>query len=146
MKTLLDSIVCNAMITPDGTVLNSNHVYDFKEHIDKNGEYYMVDGGNTYFRYSDSSKFPAKKLFFVLSDIDNNFEEIREYYSRGGRGKDGESPLVWVPISKMSNNWLHNCITYNIERGLGYCSATIMYLKELDYRNKNNILIEDENN
>lgn len=99
----------------------------------------MLDGGNEYQRYS-MNKDPFEDLS-VWSDAP--FKVIRENYHCGSRGKDGLQPLTWVPLSKMSNEWLKNCIKYNDDRGAGMCDSTYWYAKELRYRKRMNISIKD---
>lgn len=100
-----------------------------------------LDGGTDYRRiiYNTLDSYSDKSIY-----TDTPFEAIREEYCRGGRGKDGLQPLTWVPLAKMSNEWLENCIKYNIERGLGKEIANTMYTKELEYRRKNKIKIIEE--
>ena len=43
-------LLLNRMKTPDGTILTSEHVHDYKQHLDKNGDTYMLDGGTEYQR------------------------------------------------------------------------------------------------
>lgn len=132
-------LVLSRIQTPDGTILTSYHQHDYVTHKDKNGEEYMLDGGNDYQRY-----FICKEPFKDLSVwSDAPFETIRESFHRGGRGKDGKQPLTYTPMSKMSNEWLFACIIYNEERGMGDSFANKMYKKELDYRKENNIFIKD---
>jgi len=132
-------LILSQIQTPDGTILTSYHVHDYVTHLDKNGEEYMLDGGNEYQRYN-ICKEPFKDLS-IWSDAP--YEVIRENYHRGGRGKNGDQPLTWVPLSKMSDSWLKACIEYNDERGMGKSFANYMYLKEIKYRKRMEIKIEE---
>ena len=132
-------LILSRIRTPDGTILTSYHQHDYVTHTDKNGETYVLDGGNEYQRYA-ICKEPFEDLS-IWSDAP--YEIIRENYHRGGRGKDGLQPLTWVPLSKMSNEWLKNCIKYNDDRGIGNCDSNYWYNKELKYRQRMEIFIED---
>lgn len=132
-------IVLNRIITPDGTVMESNHVHDYKEYTDTNGDVYVIDGGNDYLRRSVNT-VPYTE-WSVYSDAP--YETLRYAVKRGGRGKDGTEPLKWVPLAIMSNKWLENCIDYNAERGMDDSFSSEMYRKELEYREKFNIYIGD---
>tara|TARA_R110000868_G_scaffold148357_1_gene370189 strand:- start:17507 stop:17839 length:333 start_codon:yes stop_codon:yes gene_type:complete len=46
----MSQLIRNAIQTPDGTILESNHRHDFVTHLDKNGEVYGIDGGLNYQR------------------------------------------------------------------------------------------------
>ena len=133
-------IILNQIKTPDGTILKSMHRHDYVTHTDLNGLEYMVDGGSEYLRRNINEDAPHEELT-VYSDTP--FEEIREVFHRGGRGKDGTEPLTWVPMSKMSDSWLLACITYNADRGMGEGFANEMYKKELVYRQAQGISIEE---
>lgn len=124
-------IILNQIKTPDGTILKSMHRHDYVTYTDKNGLEYMVDGGNEYLRRTVHEEAPYEELT-VYEDAP--FEVIRESFHRGGRGKDGTQPLTWVPMSKMSDDWLLACIEYNEDRGLGESFANQMYKEELMYR------------
>jgi hypothetical protein len=133
-------IIRNSIITPDGTVLISKHRHDYVTHIDKNGLEYMVDGGNDYLR---------RNIYIDHPHIENSlysdapFEEIRQAFLRGGRGKDGKQPLTWVALKDMSDEWLEAALQYNLERGMGLSFANMMYVAEQDYRKVNNIYIAE---
>jgi hypothetical protein len=125
--------------TPDGTILTSCHVHDYVTYTDTiDGYEYMLDGGNHYQRYS----IPEDKRF---SDVDVSiyddtpFEEIRKYFCRGGRGKDGNQPLKFVPLCEMSNAWLNATIAYMDDKG----SDGSLYQREYDYRQQQGIIIEE---
>lgn len=140
MKNLQPSLVCNRIQTPDGTILTSYHRHDYKTYIDKNGLEYMVDGGLEYLRRNVHKEAPYKELSVYDTAP---FEEIRKVYCRGGRGKDGKKSLTWVPLNKMSDEWLKACIIYNKEKGMNKSFASKMYRKELKYRKENSIKIKE---
>jgi len=96
MKHLLVS----AIITPDGTRLESTHRHDYQEHEDANGETYMLDGGTSYIRRS-LNQIPAKDAS-VYSDAPH--ETIREVFRWGTRGPDGLSPLQWKILSALEDD------------------------------------------
>ena len=133
-------IILNQIKTPDGTILKSMHRHDYVTYTDANGLEYMVDGGTEYLRRNMHEEAPYEELT-IYSDAP--FEIIRENACRGGRGKDGTEPLTWVPIAKMSDAWLHACITYNADRGLDLSQSSKFYKMELMYRQEKGISIED---
>ena len=126
--------------TPDGTILVSHHRHDYVTHVDKNGKEYMLDGGNDYQRVNKHEDAPYKDLS-VYSDAP--FEEIREALCRGGRGKNGDQPLTWVPLSQMNDEWLAACIIYNAERGEADSTASQYYAKEIEYRKAIGLVIAE---
>ena len=132
-------LILSRIQTPDGTLLTSHYRHDYVTHTDANGEEYILDGGNDYQRTS-VNKEPFKDLS-VQSDAP--YEIIRENFHRGGRGKNGDEPLKWVPLSKMSDEWIKNCIEYNDKLGMSKSYATYLYCKEIRYRQRMGIKIED---
>ena len=133
-------IILNQIKTPDGTIIMSLHRHDFVQHKDKNGLVYMVDGGTDYLRRTVHHDAPYTEMTIYE---DSPFHVIRQLYCRGGRGKNGDQPLTWVPLEQMSDSWLKACIFYNSERGRGDCFANKMYQKELDYRKEHKITVND---
>lgn len=95
MRTLL----VNAIITPDGTRLESLHRHDYNSHLDANGETYSIDGGTDYVRTS-VNKEPAKYAFVYTDDP---HETIREVFKWGTRGKNGDEPLSFKKLSELTN-------------------------------------------
>lgn len=94
-------ILANRIQTPDGTILQSYHVHDYKTHIDRiTGEEYMVDGGLNYFRRSQNV-IPATDM--TVYDTDPHYI-IRDVFAWGTRGKDGKQPLVFKPISLLATD------------------------------------------
>lgn len=96
----MTKLLCNAIITPDGTRLESMHRHDYKEHLDKNGEVYMVDGGLDYIR-RNMTIVPAVEI-----DVhtESPHSHIRENFKWGTRGKTGKDPLKYVQISKLDTD------------------------------------------
>jgi hypothetical protein len=139
-KKMEKKLILSRIQTPDGTILTSHHRHDYVQHVDKNGETYILDGGSDYQRVSINTE-PFID-FSVWSDAP--YEIIRQNYYRGGRGKNGDQPVKWVAMSDMSDEWLANCIEYNNNLGMGKSFANEMYRKELDYRKENNIQILDQ--
>lgn len=123
--------------TPDGTILTSKYVHDYKTHLDKNGELYMLDGGRDYQRTSlNNEPFEDVSIY-----SDSPYEEIRQYVERGTFTKDGYR--VWVPLCKLSNDHLKNILTYNEERNIGKNWFSDLVKKEIEYRKENNIEIPE---
>lgn len=94
-------IIRNQIQTPDGTVLTSYHVHDYKTYVDTiSGEEYMVDGGTFYLRRN------LNVVPYIEQSVcvDEPFEIVREAFAWGSRGKKGDEPLHYIPMSKMSNN------------------------------------------
>lgn len=134
-------IVLNQIQTPDGTILRSMHRHDYVTYTDKNGLEYMVDGGQDYLRRNAQHPDAPYKELTVYSN--EPFEVIRENLHRGGRGKNGDEPLKYVPLNEMSDSWVKAAITYNEELGMDKHYSTEMYRKELEYRKENNISITE---
>jgi hypothetical protein len=71
---------------------------------------------------------------------DSPFEIIRMYEIRSGRGKDGRQPFRFVPISEMSDDWLHNAIEYTEGSDTPH---HVYLLMEQQYRLDNNIVVKE---
>lgn len=135
--------VYRSLTTPDGTVLVSHHNHDYVTHVDKNGETYMLDGGPSKY-YRTSVNTVRGKITEVY--LDEGHEKIRDFVHRGGRGKNSDQPLTWVPVSKMNDNWIEATITYNEERGMGHGWFNKVLKDEISYRQNNHIVIPEEEN
>lgn len=134
---LSNKLIKNAIETPDGTVLESHHRHDFKQHKDSvSGELYIIDGGTEYIRTS-MNKIPAKDLSVRLND---SFKKIRKNFTWGTYGKNGDEPLKWVPICTMSNDHILNIL----KDGYGSKYVRKIFLRELEYRLDNDIYIKDK--
>lgn len=95
-----ETIIRNAIMTPDGTYLRSYHRHDYKEHKDTlTGEIYIVDGGYDYLRRSINTT-PAYSMDVYLSDP---FEMIREAFVWKSYGKNYEHPHgIYIKLCDMT--------------------------------------------
>ncbi len=131
-KIILNRGKCNKC----DDVITSYHIHDY---VTCKCGAIAVDGGTEYLKRTGE----ISDLTELSIDTSSPFKIIRDNYHRGGRGKNGDEQLKWVPMSKMSDNWLLACIKYNNDRGLEKSFANKMYKKELKYRQKNKITIEE---
>ena len=69
----------------------------------------MVDGGTDYSRYGamDMKKIVHHEVF-----DDDDFEKVRQYATRGSRGKDGQQPLSYIAICDMDDDYLQAVLDY----------------------------------
>ena len=97
----MNSLIRNAMQTPDGTILESTHRHDYKTHTDANGKEYMVDGGLDYLRRSIHDDQ------IDLSEYDDApHERQRELLTWGTYGINGDQPLQYKTIEEMETGHL----------------------------------------
>lgn len=125
------TVLANVMITPDGTVLQSFSGHDYKVHNDKNGEQYMIDGGNSYYgRSSVNNEEPTR--IFVTSE--SPFELIREWFHWGTRGKLGDQPLKMVALKDLEEDHIKAIIQTQT-----HISSDVLrvFKSELSYREAN---------
>ena len=124
----MPDIIYSAILTPDGTLLESRHRHDYKEYVDANGETYLIDGGCNYVR-SSVNKEPAE--FIQLTEKDP-IEVIREYWNWGSYGPSGDQPLHYVLLKDMEEDHmkaiLDNCTTRWED----------LFKREIEYRKENN--------
>lgn len=131
-------IICNQMITPDGTVLISHHRHDFVQHVDTlTGETYMNDGGTDYLRRSQN-EVPAEDFTIWSTD---SFERKRLYARWGTRGKNGDQPLRWIPVASMTNEHLLAVIQTQTHARKDYID---LMKEEYLYRLANGIVLKDD--
>lgn len=78
----------NALMTPDGTILHSEHRWDCKQYTDtKTGEWFLVDGGNDYIRKGGSRNYTS-----LTVTTDSPHEEIRQVFQwTSSLDKDGNA-------------------------------------------------------
>lgn len=128
-------IIRNIIKTPDGTILESSHRHDYKNHTDKNGEVYINDGGREYLRRSINEE-PFEELSVYSTDP---IEKLREFFQWGTYGKNGDDYKV-KNLKELSNPHIEAII-----RTQKHLSEDIIdvFQRELDYRAKNDIFLDD---
>lgn len=101
-------LIQNALRTPDGTIIVSQHVHDYQEH-----EGYMVDGGLEYSRigWPDGGQHKYEPLFLYEND---DFDLKKECLVWGTRGKDGKQPLKWVRFVDCDDEHLKNILKIHV--------------------------------
>jgi len=105
-----ETIVRNAIQTPDGTVLNSRARHDYMSHEDANGHTYITDGGRSYLRRSVNEEAPATDLTVYLW---HGHEAVREAYDWGTYGINGDEELRYVLLKDMNDGHIQALIDQN---------------------------------
>lgn len=128
-------VICNKLITPDGTVLRSMHRHDMIIYNDKNGKTYMIDGAGDYCRSSAN----GDEIFIQITTNDP-WKVIREEVVRWNNYSSS-----YVKLKDMSDTWLQNVLDYLSLHG--HTGAYFrLYLEEKLYRAENFIYISEEEN
>lgn len=85
----------------------SYHRHDYKTCRCPNGA--MVDGGTDYARYGamDMKKIVHHEVF-----ADDDFQLVRQYATRGSRGKDGMQPITYITLKDMDDDYLQAVLDY----------------------------------
>lgn len=130
----------NAIITPDGTLLESRNRHDYTSHVDSiTGEVYFLDGGTDYIRCSTNINDPRCTQLFLYSDDDH--EKIREGFLWRTYGKNGDLPGKNVQLGRLSDE--HIGSIFETQAHLPFHIRKI-FNDELEYRVLRNIQIEDK--
>jgi len=127
----MTNIIRNAIITPDGTVLESRHRHDFRSHTDTiSGEIYMVDGGLDYLRRS-VNKVPAKDSSVTL---ETDHETARNLVTWGTYGKSGREKLHYILVKDMTEEHIQAILSTQLRI---HPQFKILLTRELEWREKN---------
>ena len=97
----MKQIYASRLKTPDGTILQSFHRHDYKEHVDTvTGETYVIDGGTDYIRTSINEVQPEWMIVYTHDP----FEVKREVPVWGTYGKSGKGDFRWVSVAEMEDD------------------------------------------
>ncbi len=91
-------IIQNMIRTPDGTVLVSGSIHDFKVHKDDNGKEYMVDCVRSYLKRAFVKDDPYDELSLFEGDP---HDKIRSNFTWGTRGINGDEPLDFILLKDL---------------------------------------------
>lgn len=103
-------LLANRWKTPDGVILHSKFTHDCQTHIDRYGNYFMVDGGNDYIRTSNSN---LMKNLCVYDD--GTFETQRKWvlwrnnYNRNNKLDNTN----WIPVKDLKTEHIYKILELN---------------------------------
>jgi hypothetical protein len=101
-----NTLIRNAIQTPDGTILESTYRHDYKTHTDANGKTYMVDGGLDYVRRSAN----GDEVDLCLHD-DEPHAVQRHIIKWGSRGINGDQPVTFKSVADMDTDHIDAVLT-----------------------------------
>jgi hypothetical protein len=137
MKTT-GRILLNAMKTPDGTILVSRYGHDYKGYTDKNGKYYMIDGGIEFYTRRSIN---GDEVMITITDSDP-FEDVRIAFAWGTRGKDMTGSIRFVPLCDMTDEHLDAVIQYCYQ--FNRKKYVDIFEEEVKYRKENGISVREK--
>ncbi len=120
-------IIRNAILTPDGTVIESKYRHDYVTHVDANGFTYMVDGGKDYLRRTDHMDAPYVELS-VHSDSPH--VEVRDAYTWGSFGVNGDEPMKVSKLKDLDTDHISAILAMEHVKGW----VRDMFSRELEFR------------
>lgn len=131
-------IIKNAIITPDGTELISEHRHDFKMHLDKvTGKEYGIDGGHDYQRTIGDWKDCEVCLVLYPG---SEFEIVRKTFKWGTYGKDGKSKYKQTKLKDLTNAHIEAIIKTQTHL---HKDIQDLFKHELRYREEHSIFISE---
>jgi len=133
-------VLRNAIQTPDKTILRSYSRWDYVPHMDTvSGELYFTDGGPWGLSYRRSvNVVPYVDMAVTTADA---FELQREAFVWGTYGKDGKQKKTYVELRHMTDE--HIWAVLKTQEHIYSTYVEDLFVSELEYRQLNNITIED---
>jgi len=124
-----NTLIRNAIQTPDGTILESTHRHDYKTYKDANGLTYMVDGGLDYCRRNRHDSEP----YIEMSLYDDEPHTAQRHIVKWGTyGINGDQPLKYVSVAEMDTAHIEAVL-----KNVSFIASVIkaVMIKELEQRN-----------
>lgn len=126
-------LLVNRWKCKDGTILQSKHRYDYRDHVDANNEYASVDGGTLMIRISGT-------LTSLCLYTDDDHEEIRKYFAWGSYLKDYRGDKVWIPLYKLGDSHIQAILETQLHIPE---HIRTMFIDEQEYRVKYGITVKE---
>lgn len=122
-------IVYRGLRTPDGTLIETKYGHDFQVHTDKNGEWYMIDGGPNKYGRGSVNVVPGEDIILFLDDA---HEKIREYVKHSYNHEPNKvfGRNEWILLKNLTNEQL----TDAIDQGRRVSWVLALLLQERQYR------------
>ena len=126
-------LIVNRWRCKDGTILQSKHRYDYRDHVDANNEYASVDGGTLMIRVSG-------ELTSLCLYTDDDHEEIRKYFCWGSFLNDYRGEKHWIPLYKLGDSQIQAILETQLHIPQ---HIKQMFLNEVEYRKCFMITVEE---
>lgn len=126
-------LLVNRWMCPDNTVLQSKHRYDYVNYVDKNNQYFAVDGGTLISRVSG-------ELTSLCLYTDDPHEEIRLHFHWGSYLRDFSSDKVWIPLYKLGDSHIQAILDTQLHIPE---HIRVLFIDEQEYRVHHGITVEE---
>lgn len=126
-------LLVNRWMCKDGTVLQSKHRYDYRDHVDSDNGYASVDGGTLISRVSG-------ELTSLCLYTDDPHEEIRLYFCWGSFLNDYRGDKHFIPLYKLGDSHIQAILDTQKHIPVHIKG---LFLDEQEYRVHHGITVEE---
>lgn len=127
----MSQLLVNKIVCPDGTVLESRHRHDYREHKQADGRIYMVDGGLDYQRIGFSDTKFTNHTYYVGDE----HTKIREHFTWKSVLDENSDPLphpIYRKLKDITDDHLEALIGFTKEDYPDYIHE--LFVAEKSYR------------
>ena len=126
-------LLVNRWKCKDGTILQSKHRYDYRDHVDANNEYASVDGGTLMIRVSG-------ELTSLCLYTDDPHEEIRLHFYWGSYLRDFSGDKHFIPLFKLGDSHIQAILDTQLHIPE---HIRAMFIDEQEYRVHHGITVQE---